>query len=260
MPRAEHDLPQAGNPHGLTVNQHVFPAASIARFCNADGVTDVLRYSPRKRFLAKPSNRLFCAVRAWDHGAEHDFKKIEDRFQEIVDRIRAVGTWLLSPADHDAISDFMALWLARSTCRKLKVQGYRLNGIVGLHRHFTKDEQEQLEKARITPIRPDGSIAARHINANTIWLRLGEFKRYYLRNAKWGLGFGQGAQFCVPEIPADVIIPIGPQQALFARKADCMLLPSEIARTNLSILASDSTYVFANDLERCAGLEDILWR
>ena len=27
-----HEKPQAGNPHGLTINQHVFPTASIARF------------------------------------------------------------------------------------------------------------------------------------------------------------------------------------------------------------------------------------
>jgi hypothetical protein len=29
--------PQKGNPHGFTINQHVFPLASIARFSNGDG-------------------------------------------------------------------------------------------------------------------------------------------------------------------------------------------------------------------------------
>jgi hypothetical protein len=38
LTKARHEKPQKGNPHDLTINQHVLPVASIARFAGGDPI------------------------------------------------------------------------------------------------------------------------------------------------------------------------------------------------------------------------------
>jgi hypothetical protein len=80
------DKPQKGNPHRLTVNQHVYPAWSIERFADTTGKVEVWLRRSDKTFRASPDNPLFCARRTWDQRAESGYMKaIEDEFQILAD-------------------------------------------------------------------------------------------------------------------------------------------------------------------------------
>lgn len=77
---------QKGNPHQLTLLQHIFPSKSIDRFCNGNGVVDMYMFNHGKRRTAKPSDKFFCARRKWDERAEKGYgKDVEDEFQQVVD-------------------------------------------------------------------------------------------------------------------------------------------------------------------------------
>jgi hypothetical protein len=88
VPRRRYEKPQKGNPHSLPIRQHVFPAASIARFTNDDGVVDLYRLSTSQVRKATPDDDIFCAKRAWDARAEFGFmKQIEDEFQLLASKV-----------------------------------------------------------------------------------------------------------------------------------------------------------------------------
>jgi hypothetical protein len=78
----KYEKPQSGNPHELPVKQHVFPAASIARFTQGDGCVSVYLIKHKKEILVKPDDQIFCARWVWDYRAEIGFmKQIEDKNQ-----------------------------------------------------------------------------------------------------------------------------------------------------------------------------------
>ena len=82
------EKPQKGNPHGIVVNQHVFPRMSIDRFSNEDGVVQINNLAAEKVHFVKPVDKLFCASRVWDQRAESGYmKSIEDEFQKLANRI-----------------------------------------------------------------------------------------------------------------------------------------------------------------------------
>lgn len=52
----KYEKTQKKNPHSLTIDQHVWPAASIARFANISGVVDVLDKLQQSRRTAAPND------------------------------------------------------------------------------------------------------------------------------------------------------------------------------------------------------------
>jgi hypothetical protein len=107
--------PQKGNPHQLTVNQHTFPSASIARFANEKGAVQVLRKASVTHFHAKPADRIFCAQRVWDQQAEGGFMKgIEDAFQELASAILDDPAFRLGSQHFAVINEFYCLWNIRA--------------------------------------------------------------------------------------------------------------------------------------------------
>lgn len=75
--------PQKGNPHKLTINQHIFPKACISRFARENGTVQVRRKCGEQDQWVTPGNSYFCARRLWDQKAEAVFMKaIEDRYQD----------------------------------------------------------------------------------------------------------------------------------------------------------------------------------
>lgn len=75
---------QPGNPHRLTIDQHVFPKASIQRFTNPGGSVEIFVKKLNRVLKLKPNNSIFCARRVWDQKTEAGIgKHIEDRFQAL---------------------------------------------------------------------------------------------------------------------------------------------------------------------------------
>lgn len=84
--------PQKGNPHKLTMHQHIFPKQSIARFTNATGFVQTRRTHGihSEELSLKPKNPFFCAQRVWGQKTESIMMRdIEARYQKIADQIVA---------------------------------------------------------------------------------------------------------------------------------------------------------------------------
>ena len=107
---------QKGNPHHLTIKQHIFPVKSIQRFCDDQGYIQIYNFAANKKHKIKPDDQIFCARRSWDQRAETGYmKQIEGEFQEIAERV------LMNQMDHDfdetdklKLNEFYALWRLRS--------------------------------------------------------------------------------------------------------------------------------------------------
>jgi hypothetical protein len=139
------ETPQRGNPHALTVNQHVFPVASIERFAGKGGrvwVHDVKRNKIRP---AKPGDIIFCARRAWDQRAEHGYMhRIESEFQLFVEDLITGAVSNIGKSETRVLNQFYALWYMRARYRELPYQEIEAK-ITGSP--LTVDQEEILERA-----------------------------------------------------------------------------------------------------------------
>ena len=73
--RPEHT--QQGNPHSLSIRQHVHSRAAVARFADVEGRVHVRIKAaddrPDKSFLTNADNIIFCAPRLWSDKLENGF-------------------------------------------------------------------------------------------------------------------------------------------------------------------------------------------
>lgn len=98
--------PQNGNPHKLTIDQHIFPAESISRFASENGMVQVRRKNGEPDLSLRPGNSYFCARRLWDQKAEAVFmKEIEDRYQDVARNIVAGDVTTLDVVMTAAVTD-----------------------------------------------------------------------------------------------------------------------------------------------------------
>jgi hypothetical protein len=117
----KYEKPQKKNRRLLTVRQHVFPLASIARFADADGRVSLHDLVRGKERSAKPDDDIFCAKRAWDQRAEGGYmKKIEDEFQSLASQVIHGVVSEIGEAEKSVFNRFYALWCMRARRRNLR--------------------------------------------------------------------------------------------------------------------------------------------
>jgi hypothetical protein len=245
---------QRGNPHELTVRQHVFPARSIARFTEG-GVVDLYDLIRGKGRPARPDDDAFCAARAWSHGAEHGFmKEIEDAFQKLVGPISPVDRPEFDRGQTEVISEFYGLWSARAQWRRLPQQTIKPSAeILGTRVDYTEDDLELLERNSIGAFRPDGSIAMRDIAAIRIRVDV-DRTRDSMAGRQWGVLTAADGEFCVPDTPKLAIIPISPVMILAADGPSEPVDRLEVEHINRELRSGAREYVFARSLAACPGL------
>ncbi len=153
--------PQRGNPHRLTVDQHVFPARSIARFAASDGKVSVRLCQSNKQLRVLPGHNLFCAKRAWDQRAEAGYMKaIEDEFQTLAEEVIG-GNGRIDEEKSRIVSRFFALWCFRFRARHSSTPDHPVEGIVG--ERLTRDEEEMLEANHVGFFRSDQTMPGRAV-------------------------------------------------------------------------------------------------
>jgi hypothetical protein len=238
------------NPNQLTIKQHVFPLRSMQRFLNQQNLLSVHDLHRRKVRLAKPDDILFCARRAWYEGTERGYtKRIEDRFQEIVQPI-VDGTVAMVAAEQKVDLDCMfALWYMRTRYRKLDSQEIHTNGVEGSS--LTKAEEENLEKNGYLFARKGGKIPARHLNGVQQRMRVSAYARELSSLTRWGIIRTQAGELIVPDIPTHTIIPFTPMLALVGSAPDGIIIEQNVAAINDSVRAHSNEYFFARDLSKC---------
>ena len=248
MPRFERT--QKDNPHELTINQHVFPVASIKRFADCNNKVETYFIEDGKYHLLAPKNSLFVARRSWNQRAEVGYmKEIEDKFQQLAEKF--IDGRLSEPTgQHQTIiNEFFVLWGLRSHYRKHPVANQKLHCVSV--EELTKDDEERLEKSRVGVIRADGSMAGRDIEGAFLQLKIFQGVKI-MKNARWGLLRYPDGEFIVPdEFRCARIIPITPKLCLFADSKSESIDLEEVRKINQSAIKSAEKYYFARSLTAC---------
>jgi hypothetical protein len=125
-----------------------------------------------------------------------------------------------------------------------------LKGVTG--GRWSKDEQEQLEKAGVSFIREDGTIPGR----NFVGLRLQkdiDASMLSRRNAKWGIIVPEHGEFLHADAPHHGVIPVGPTVALALDQPPGAISTESLIAYNMEVVRTSFRYVFARDLDMVLG-------
>lgn len=203
--------PQKGNPHQLTVKQHIVSAAHIKRFAVSQEVEVALPKYGRK-FRAAPDNQVFGAKRVWDQKTESlRMKRIEDDFQRELTSIDLFG----AVSDHGAISRYFVLWNYRANAAFAEQEGIELVDSEGTE--LTKPEEEILESKGVIFVRKGGIVPARFNHGIQLMKTLKAHAKR-IRSTEWNL-VESNTDLLVGDTPVAPVIPIANRCALVAGSA-----------------------------------------
>jgi hypothetical protein len=247
---SKHEKPQKKNRHLLSVRQHVFPVASIARFADSRGcvsVSDRLRNMVRP---AKPNDIIFCARRAWDRRAETGYmKRIEDAFQNLASMIIDRTVTDLNDDNKQILNRFYALWYMRSRYRTLPAQEIQAKVVTGTD--LTLDQEENLEINGYLFVRPGGRLLARQMNGIRLQFRIDKFSADLRSGTQWGIIQSEEGEFIVPDIPMHGIVPLTPTLCLISPAPNGVISSTNVATINRAVRATSHEYFFAQDFSQC---------
>jgi len=248
----KYEKTQRGNPHDLTVEQHVFPARSIGRFVGADGCVDAQLASKSAPIRIRPQNGLFRTRRTWDQKAERLFMKgIEDKFQELADKILDDQIAVVEGVDAQTVNLFYALWYHRSRLPHPDEPFVTMNRITPSD--LTKDQQEILESKGVAYYGPEG-MPARFLTGIRLQILTGRYA-HQIRHLTWGIIRPLGGEFLVPDIPSHNIMPIDPKTCLVSGHPSGQVTVANLREINAALIATSSRYVFAcNIRSACSGV------
>ncbi|WP_156002747.1 DUF4238 domain-containing protein [Thioalkalivibrio sp. ALR17-21] len=245
----KYEKTQKGNPYQLTVNQHCFPARSIERFADSSQRVEVCLLNKDKNFKATPTEKVFCARRAWDQRAESGFMKaIEDEYQALADKVVAGYTSTLDETQQVVVSKMFALWNTRWHWANTPVEDQEIKGAIGVAVEYSKDEQEQLEKAGVAIIRPDLTISGRHFTGTSIQRNI-DLVMEQLSDARWGILTCDDGEFLVPDTASTLrYVPVTPSICFFSQSLDEKITGSELEEINQEVISGASAYYFGKNL------------
>jgi hypothetical protein len=246
------EKPQKGNPYRLTIRQHIFPRASIARFANSSGRVHVHKVNANRSFLAAPDNALFCAKRVWDQRAEDSFaNKIERPFQRLANAIVEGAILALGESEKKTINLFYALCLIRAEWKSIRVSNHQIPGAVGFQYETSKDLQEKLEARHIICFGPDLTFPGRSSAGVVMQSRINQLQNE-LSDTDWCILRAQRGEFLVADnFSCWRVIPISPVLCLAPGSNHGVISEAEVAWLNRQAIAISRAYYFARDLSRC---------
>ncbi|QJQ03436.1 hypothetical protein C798_25325 [Herbaspirillum rubrisubalbicans Os34] len=237
---------QKGNPHNLTVKQHIFPRKGLQRFAMED-VVRVRLIGKQEPIFCKTGDTLFCANRAWDQRSEvFHSRDIEVDFAQLTDKLISGEVRKLDSAMNLIATDFYDLMDERY---KAHITPYEDETFVGISANdLSLDEQELLESKGIMFVGPEGTMSGRTIAGIHMMGR-----RMYRRRIDvplWGIWHAQGGEFIVPDnFSENMCIPVSPSIWLMAEKGSLTLNFREVAQLNAFHLYRAHRYAFARDFD-----------
>lgn len=236
---------QKGNPHRLTLKQHVFPRRSIERYYGTTGGVDLYLPKQQKRIRALATHDVFYAKRAWSHRIESGFMAdIERRYQEVAESIVQGQKTTIPAADHQAITDMFALWRVRwhwqdSDRPDLKMKMH------SPERTLSLAQQEELEKAGVLFFKSDGTFPVRQAVGVRIHLDQEELA-HQMAGRPWGVVRAERGRFVVPDTyGVDAILPLSPTAVLAWDYPDKTIPVEAVAAINRVAFARHRRYLFA---------------
>jgi hypothetical protein len=247
--------PQKGNPHKLTINQHIFPNACISRFTGTNGRVQVRRKCGNKDIWLTPEDSYFCARRLWDQKAEAIFmKKIEDRYQEVAQSIVAGAVTTLDAAMSMAVTDLYLLWSLRHERYLNPLPDIKMNFGASEH-EISVDTQEILEANGYLFAAPGNIFPSRFMTGLRFVFEM-ERERQRMAGKKWGILTSDEAEFLVPDnFSASSVLPLSPTIALVEGHMDQRIGFRQVADINGQAVHGSRRYFFARDIDRCPILK-----
>ena len=241
---------QKGNPHQLTLRQHCFPKRSIDRFTNEYGKVYVHLIKPAKTVILNSDNRIFCAHRIWDERAESGFmKEIEDAYQDLADRVaddRLIRRF--SAKERQIVTNMYLLWNIGWFWKNQPLVDQKLKGVTDVTPKYSIDQQEILEKAHTAIIRPDTSIAGRHIAGGKIQMNLINVRKS-MKYVHWGILKSRDGHFVVPDNSANrFILPVTPEICLTNGEGYRIATKYGLSEMNEQSKQESKEYYFARNL------------
>lgn len=244
----KHQPTQAGNPHQLTLDQHVMPRRSIARFTDA-GLVQVLSLPYGTVRERHPKHEVFCVKRLWDQRAETTGShRIEEAYQHIADAV-VNGLRTFTDVQHEAITEMFYLWNARFETRCGGREDVYVNGVTGSA--LDLDQQEILESNGYMFMLEDGRMPKRFLNG--IGLRMKMDRDWICSGGiKWSILEAKVGEFLVPDNSgSSKLMPISPKLCFAGDMESRRLSFDELAETNALLRSLAVGYYFARDLQVC---------
>jgi hypothetical protein len=244
----KHQPTQPGNPRQLTINQHVMPRSSIARFTDGDVVEVVsLQYDAVK--ARHPGHEVFCVKRLWDQKAETiGSRQIEGAYQQIADAA-VNGCRTFTKEQHEAITEMFFLWKARFETKGEDREDIYANGITGSA--LDLDQQEILESKGVMFMLEGGRMPRRFMNGIGLRMRI-DYDRIHSGSINWGILEAIEGEFIVPDTTGSVrLMPISPKLCFMGGQTNIRLNFEAVAETNAFLRTLAVDYYFARDLKVC---------
>lgn len=247
--------PQKGNPHKLTIDQHIFPRACIARFVGESGTVQVRRRSGGPDMWLTPKSSYFCARRLWDQNAETVFMKlIEDRYQDVAKRIVAGEVTTLDGVMAEAVTELYLLWTLRHERYLNPLPDIKLN-MVKSEREMSVDTQEILEAKGYMFAAPDDIMPSRFMTGFLLTIEM-KRERGRMEGKKWGIVRSTEGEFLVPDnFSMYSMLPLSPTIVLVEGHPDQQIGFEQVADINGQAVDGCRRYYFARDITRCPILK-----
>lgn len=244
------------NPHQLTKKQHVFPEASLKRFLNDRGFVHVA-WLDGKSGYRPPGNQMFLSGRAWEQRSEVSSHKVEADFQNLATKISGNTVNSLNAEQSKTAAEMASIWLSRWYLKNNPSPDIKLdmappevmNKCIPMGFDSHDDYRDAAEKAGLVAEGSDGSIPGRLQS----WPRFRRQKaqlRKQLDGLSWGIVRALEAEFIVPDVSLDGILPISPTVLLIAGKTDLTASRDDVCELNRRMKAGSREWFFARDLEK----------
>ncbi len=252
----KYEKTQPGNPLQLTVRQHVISAKSLERFAGEEGCVEVRTVRSPKVLLLRPENPIFTLPRAWDQRAEVGWmKRIEDRFQALVDDILCGKVEHITGDDTWKVTHYFSLWYWRSRQQPPEEMEYQFAGVTG--ERLTLEQEERFEKQHVMFTRAGGRTPTRFLTGIQLQVRVDQYAHLVLKDWTWGVIQAQAGEFLMPDVPHHGFAPLAPNVLLAANHPNGTVLKSNLMQINIAFLAYSWSYFVARNIRMAlAGITD----
>ena len=244
---------QKGNPNQLPVRLHTLPTKSIARFCGNSCSVEVFIKSENRIANLKPSDPRFVVKEYWDAKAEGHFKDIEDKFQDMIDRLGLGGPLNHSVLKDDVITQMYASWYVRA--HSSKPEDVQIQGIHGPSEVFSIDEREKLEKSGVVTLDADCKVSGKQFAWPIMFQTMNRIRKQFAGH-EWGLLTSKMGDFLIPDKPPKdlVAMPVSPNHLLVLDQINQEIPTISVKHINTRFLNSVNAYYFARKISACPKL------
>lgn len=231
----------------IVKKQHLLPVRSISRFCDVSGNVMVMRNGSKSVFPVKSNNQIFCVNRLWDQKSEKSFgKEIEDKYQELVDKIIQENKYSICERNQLIITQFYALWKYRSELDEEQVflpEQSALSSAV-----IEKKEKDYFDKLQTNYIDETGFLPMRNILGIRLFGYVSLFCRTYT-GLFWNLVKSEQELIVSNSPTSELYLPITPNLCLLAGNPPVELSPKQTRYVNQRSIEQAKNFIFGRALK-----------